>query len=141
MSEDSVTGINEKAIVLTLILLNDTDGMLGERGFLPVQECRGCVVDVVVNTRVAHLCLPTGVIEKLGLEKLGRMKAQTEVGFQTINVYGWVRFDVDGGIDGVYRCIELPDSDRAVLGRIPLEDMGLQPDWENQALQKIPIRV
>ena len=138
----------DKETVLTLIFLNANDGVLGERGLLSSSECRGCILDAVVSAEVSHLCLPRFAIQKLGLEHLGRMDAQSPTGIRKVDLYGWVRFDVDGGIDGVYRCIEISESSdkatpaehRAILGRIPLLDMGLELDSESQVLNRIPIR-
>ncbi len=139
-STDTSNSDTKAEVVMTLILLNAVDAALAERGFRP-ESCRGCVVDIVASTTSSHLCLPIDIIQKLGLSLEGRMDAQTATGIKTVNIYGWVRFDVDGGLDGIYRCIELPIGQRPILGRVPLEDMGLEIDLDNGILQRVPLRV
>ncbi|MGI8934856.1 MAG: aspartyl protease [Phormidesmis sp.] len=141
MSDIATSSTAKDEIVLTLILINSTDAILGEHGFISLEEVRSCVVDDVVSTSTTHFCLPADVIQQLGLKRVGRMSGRTVKGIQTFNVYEGVRFDVDGGIDGIYRCIELPIGQRPLLGRVPLEDLGLEPDPEAQCLQRVPIRV
>jgi hypothetical protein len=42
------------------------------------------------------------------------------------------------GRDGTFNCIELPDGQEPLLGFIPLEDLGLEPDLMNQRLRLLP---
>ncbi|MEM8505656.1 MAG: aspartyl protease [Cyanobacteria bacterium P01_D01_bin.1] len=137
MAEASPADNTENEIILTLILLNDTDCTLGMKGLLRSDEVRSCIVDIVVDTSVSHLCLPIEVIQQLGLKKVGRANTETN----SVDSYGWVRFDIEGEPDSVYRCLELPSGQMPKLGRIPLEDKGLEPDLENRCLRKVPIRV
>lgn len=137
MAEASPADNTKNEIILTLILLNDADCALSMKGLLRSDKVRGCVVDVVVDTSVSHLCLPTEVIQQLGLKKVGRANTATK----SVDSYGWVRFDIEGEPDSVYRCVELPSGQIPKLGRIPLEDRGLEPDLENRCLRKVLIRV
>ena len=39
-----------------------------------------------------------------------------------------------------YDCVELPTGQTPLLGLIPLEDLGLDPDLQNQKLRHLPMR-
>lgn len=49
MGDTATDGTAENEIVLTLVLLNSTDAILGEHGFISAEEVRSCVVDAVVQ--------------------------------------------------------------------------------------------
>ncbi len=140
MSDTATNRATENEILLTLILINYVDAILGERGLIPIEDVRSCTVDAVVSNRTTHFCLPADVIQKLGLRKVKTVDAHTKTGLQPVNIYEGVLFDVDGR-EGRYDCLELPTGQRPILGRLQLEDLGLKPDWENQCLQHSPIRV
>ena len=42
------------------------------------------------------------------------------------------------GREGIFNCIELPEDSDPLLGLIPLEDLGLEPDLKNQRLRLLP---
>lgn len=43
------------------------------------------------------------------------------------------------GREGTFECLELPGGQQTLLGVIPLEAMGLEPDLQNQQLKVLPI--
>ena len=43
------------------------------------------------------------------------------------------------GRQGTYNCLELPAGEDPLLGLIPLEDLGLEPDLPNQRLRLLPM--
>jgi hypothetical protein len=43
------------------------------------------------------------------------------------------------GREGTFNCIELPAGTDPLLGLIPLEDLGLEPDLKNQRLRLLPM--
>lgn len=43
------------------------------------------------------------------------------------------------GREGTFECLELPGGRDALLGVIPLEALGLEPDLKNQKLRVLPI--
>jgi hypothetical protein len=47
-------------------------------------------------------------------------------------------FTVEGR-EGIFNCIELPEGSDPLLGLIPLEDLGLEPDLVNQKLRVLPV--
>jgi hypothetical protein len=42
------------------------------------------------------------------------------------------------GREGTYNCVELPAGEDPLVGLIPLEDLGLEPDLQNQQLRLLP---
>ena len=125
-------------IVVTLTLTNWADRILSDRGFIQEEEIRSYKVDnALVDTRATCLCLPADLIEKLGLKKTGTMDAQTAMGTQSVNIYKGLELNVEGR-EGVYNCVELPVGQTPLLGLIPLEDLGLNPDLQAQKLIHLP---
>ena len=126
-------------VVVTLNLTNWVDQVLAERGFIPTEQVRSITVDnTLVDTGTTRLCLPTEVIQKLGLKLTGTIDAQTATGPQTVNVYEGLKLTVEGR-EGRYDCVELPAGQTPLLGLIPLEDLGLEPDLQNQRLRHLPV--
>lgn len=138
----SATAINTKMgkIIVTLTLTNDVDVILAERGFVSPNEVRQLTLDnVLVDTGATRLCLPSDVIKKLGLKSVGTLDVQTATGSQTVNVYDRIKINVEGR-EGTYKCVELPTGQTPLLGLIPLEDLGLDPDLQNQRLKHLPTK-
>ena len=127
-------------VVVTMRLTNWADTVLSERGFIPVSEVRSVTLnDVLVDTGATRICLPADAIEQLGLTLAGTVDAQIATGLQTLNVYKGLEVDVEGR-EGRYDCVELPIGQTPLLGLIALEDMGLDPDLQNQKLRHLPMR-
>lgn len=83
------------------------------------------------------LCLPSRVIEQLGLKFLGSIGTKTVIGEGTARVFKGVTLKV-AGREGTFDCVELPDGVEALLGVIPQEQLGLEPDLQNQRLRVLP---
>ncbi|MEL6554163.1 MAG: aspartyl protease family protein [Cyanobacteria bacterium J06621_11] len=127
-------------VVVTIELINWADTVLAERGFIPEEDIRSCTVDnALVDTGSTRLCLPADIIQKLGLKEIGTIDAQTATGMQTLRVYKGLQLTVEGR-EGRYDCVELPVGQTPLLGLIPLEDLGLDPDLQNQKLRHLPMR-
>lgn len=125
-------------IVVMLTLTNWADRVLSERGFISEKEVRSLSVDnALVDTGATRLCLPADLIQKLGLKQTGTIDAQTAMGPQTVNVYKGLELNVEGR-EGIYNCVELLAGQTPLLGLIPLEDLGLDPDLQNQKLKHLP---
>lgn len=138
MINQAVPSLNMGKIVVTLTLTNWVDKELAERGFIPESEIRSCTLDnAVVDTGATRLCLPSDVIRQLGLKKIDTIDAQTAVGTQSVDVYQGLELDVEGR-SGTYSCVELPEGQTPLLGLFPLEDLGLDPDLQNQKLKHLP---
>ena len=75
----------------------------------------------------------------MGLKRVGAIDVKTAVGPKTVNVYEGIKLTVEGR-EGRYDCVELPTGEAALLGLIPLEDLGLEPDLQNQQLRHLPTK-
>ena len=138
MADTLVTQTAMGKVVVTLTLTNWADTVLAERGFIPAAEVRSFSIDgALVDTGSTRLCLPADVIEKLGLKQTDTITAHTALGLETVKVYEGLILNVEGR-EGRYDCVELPAGQTPLLGLIPLEDMGLEPDLQNQRLRHLP---
>ena len=138
MANALVTKTTMGKIVVTLTLTNWADTVLAERGFIPKEEVRSFSIDsALVDTGSTRLCLPADAIEKLGLKQTDTITAHTALGLATVKVYEGLILNVEGR-EGRYDCVELPAGQTPLLGLIPLEDMGLDPDLQNQRLRHLP---
>ena len=130
---------NMGKVIVTLTLTNWVDQILAERGFIAPEQVRSHTVDnALVDTGATRLCLPTEIIQTLGLKLTATIDAQTATGPQTVNVYEGLKLTVEGR-EGRYDCVELPAGQTLLLGLIPLEDLGLDPDLQNQRLRHLPM--
>lgn len=139
---DSETTFNDTIgkVIVTLNLTNWIDQVLAERGFIPAKQVRSLTVDnALVDTGATRLCLPADFIQQLGLKLTATIDAQTATGPQTVNVYEGLKLTVEGR-EGRYDCVELPAGQAPLLGLIPLEDLGLEPDLQNQRLRHLPVK-
>ena len=92
-----------------------------------------------LETGATRLCLPADVIEKLGLKQAATIDIQTATGTQTARAFKELILEVEGR-EGRYDCVELPAGQTPLLGLIPLEDLGLAPDLQNQRLKHLPTK-
>jgi len=133
------TTTDEMGKVFTkLTVINRADQILTENGIIPPEQVRSITLEnVLVDTGATTLCLPPDVISKLGLKLLKEVNVATAVGI------GRARIFEDAKIllcdrEGTFECLELPGSSDALLGVIPLEALGLEPDLRNQRLKVLP---
>ncbi|MBD2090086.1 aspartyl protease family protein [Microcoleus sp. FACHB-1515] len=125
-------------VVTTITVTNLVDETLAERGFIQPEEVRSLTLtDVIVDTGATMLCLPASVISQLGLKQLGVIGTKTAIGKGTARIFKGVTLRVEGR-EGTFDCIELPDGVEALLGVIPQEQLGLEPDLQNQRLRVLP---
>ena len=137
---DNATTFNDTVVIVTLNLTNWIDQVLAERDFIPAQQVRSITVDnALVDTGATRLCLPADVIQQLGLKLTATIDAQTATGPQSVNVYEGLKLTVEGR-EGRYDCVELPAGQTPLLDLIPLEDLGLEPDLQNQRLRHLPVK-
>jgi predicted aspartyl protease len=125
-------------VMTTITVINYVDQVLAERGFIQSEEVRSITLnDVIVDTGATMLCLPSSVIERLGLKSLGTIGTKTAMGEGTARLFKGVTLKVEGR-EGTFDCVELPDGVEALLGVIPQEQLGLEPDLQNQRLRVLP---
>lgn len=120
-------------------LTNAFDDELRERGEISSDQVRSVhVADVLVDTGATHLCLPRELIEQLGLRLLEEVQVATAAGLRSARRFRNVFLTVEGR-SGTFDCIELPGGDRPLLGVVPLETLGLEPDLANERLRLLPM--
>ncbi|MGD1896251.1 MAG: retroviral-like aspartic protease family protein [Phormidesmis sp.] len=127
-------------VIVTLRLTNYVDQVLAERGFIESADIRSLSVDnALVDTGATRLCLPAEIIKQLGLKQTATIDVQTATGTETLRVFKGLVLEVEGR-EGRYDCVELPAGQTPLLGLIPLEDLGLDPDLQNQRLRHLPTK-
>jgi len=75
---------------------------------------------------------------QLGLTPLREVLTKTAAGYQRSLVYQDAKITVMGR-SGIFQCLELPGGDDPLLGVIPMEDLGLEPDFQKQELRLLPM--
>ncbi|MBW4612003.1 MAG: aspartyl protease [Desmonostoc vinosum HA7617-LM4] len=126
-------------VTTTITITNQIDQNLAERGFIPVEQIRSIILhDVLVDTRATRLCLPENIILDLGLPLQGEVDVKIATGVQKARIFKMLNLSV-AGREGTFNCIELPEGSDSLLGLIPLEDLGLEPDLVNQKLRVLPV--
>ena len=126
-------------VTTKITITNQIDQTLAERGFIPAEQIRSITLDdVLVDTGATRLCLPKNIILDLGLPFQGEVDVKIATGLQKVRVFKMLSLSVEGR-EGIFNCIELPEGSDPLLGLIPLEDLGLEPDLQNQKLRVLPV--
>lgn len=133
------TKTNQMGKVLTkLTVINRADQILTENGIIPPDQVRSVALEnVLVDTGATTLCLPPDVIAKLGLRLLKEVNIATAMGIGRARIFRDATITLCGR-EGTFECLELPGGSDALLGVIPLEALGLEPDLRNQTLRVLP---
>ncbi|MEG5059437.1 aspartyl protease family protein [Microcoleus sp. A2-C5] len=125
-------------VTATIAVTNEVDKMLADRGFIPTEQIRSLTLDnVLVDTGATRLCLPEEIIAQLGLTLVGEIDGHTVIGSRKFRLFKNVSLAI-AGREGRYDCVELPAGQEPLIGLIPLEDLGLEPDLKNQRLIVLP---
>jgi predicted aspartyl protease len=126
-------------VTTKITVTNRIDQILAERGFITADQIRSINLEnVLVDTGATRLCLPEDIISDLGLVLQGEVDVKIAVGVQKVRIFRELSLSVEGR-EGTFNCIELPAGTDPLLGLIPLEDLGLEPDLKNQRLRLLPI--
>jgi clan AA aspartic protease len=125
-------------IFTTLTITNRIDQANAKLGLIPSEQIRSVTLkDVVIDTGATTLCLPPDIIAQLGLELLKEVDVATATGFSTARIFQDAKISLLGR-EGTFECLELPGGREPLLGVIPLEALGLEPDLQNQTLKVLP---
>lgn len=123
---------------VSITVTNYIDQILAERGFISEKEVRTINLDnVLVDTGATLLSLPTAIIEQLGLTMISENIINTAAGERKARLFKDANLLV-AGRRSTFDCIELTDIDQPLLGVIPMERLGLQPDLQNKTLTLLP---
>jgi predicted aspartyl protease len=126
-------------VITQLTITNRLDEGMAERGLLPAEQVRTITLDnVLVDTEATTLCLPIEVIDKLGLAPLKEVLTSTAAGYQRTRVFQDAKITLMGRV-GVFQALELPGGENPLLGVIPMEELGIEPDLQKQELKLLPM--
>ncbi|MEG4008954.1 aspartyl protease [Microcoleus sp. Pol11C1] len=127
-------------VITTITVTNRIDLVMAERGFIGAEEVRCVTLDnVVVDTGATLLSLPAPIISQLGLKQVGERDVETSAGIKKGRIFADAQIIVEGR-EGRFDCLELPEGVSAVLlGVIPMEELGLEPDLKNRQLRVLPM--
>ena len=126
-------------VLVTLEVTNHIDQILAERGFISTEEVRSVTLtNVLVDTGATLLCLPSSVITQLGLAQFGEASVETSAGMKQGRIFKDVDLCIEGR-QGTFKCLELTEVSYALLGVIPMQDLGLEPDLKNHRLRLLPM--
>lgn len=126
-------------VTATVTVTNHIDQILAERGFIAESEVRSVVLDnVLVDTGATLLSLPTAVVEALGLPVSGLTEVKTANGPVPARVFREANLEINGR-RSTFDCLELTELDVALLGVLPMESLGIEPDLQKQQLRMLPM--
>jgi len=129
---------NMGKVLISMTVTNRADEILAKAGAMPADNIRTVVLDnVLVDTGAMTLCLPAKIVEQLGLELFKTVDVATATGISQARVFQDARLNILGR-EGTFECLELPGGQDALVGVIPLEALGLEPDLRNQKLKVLP---
>ena len=122
----------------TLVVSNRHDQLRAKDGVLAPERVRSLVLPgVLVDTGATSVCLPADMVAALGLDVLRTVVATTAAGDIEVRVFDDMRLSVLGR-EGTFECLELPVGSRPLLGVVPMEMLGLEPDLKNHRLRLLP---
>lgn len=125
-------------VFATITITNRADQILAKRGVIPASEVRSITLEnVLVDTGATTLCLPADVIAELGLELLKEVDVATAIGIGKARIFQDATLFLCGR-EGTFECLELLGDRDSLIGVIPLEALGLEPDLQNQVLRVLP---
>ena len=109
-------------------LTNLNDLRFAEAGFIPAEDVRKITVaDALVDTGATGLCLPTSLIERLGLTPVGKRTARTAAGIVERTVYSEVEYTLLQRSSTI-RVTDLPEGSPILVGHIIMETLDLWVD-------------
>lgn len=127
-------------VTATITVSNHIDQILAERGFISASEVRSITLDnVLVDTGATLLSLPTRIAEKLGLPVSGETDVKTTNGSVTARVFREANLEINGR-RSTFDCLELTEVDIPLLGVLPMEALGIEPDLQKQKLRMLPMK-
>ena len=121
-----------------LTIANAADVDRAQAGEIEAAAIRSVSLDsVLVDTGATYLSLPAGLVARLGLHRERDLIIGTAAGPQPAGLYRGALLEVLGRRATV-DVLELPDNVPALLGVIPLEALGIEPDVRHRQLRLLP---
>jgi clan AA aspartic protease len=138
MVEPVVIAENMGKIYTSLTVINRADQILAAAAVISPDQIRSIPLDnVLVDTGATTLCLVPSVIARLGLQLLKEVDVATAQGIGKARIFRDATIIIEGR-EGTFECLELPRGQNNLLGVIPLEALGLEPDLRTQKLRVLP---
>lgn len=126
-------------VTATLSVTNHIDQILAERGFITADAVRSIKLEnVLVDTGATLLSLPTDIITTLGLPVGGETSVKTSAGSINTRIFREANLEINGR-RSTFDCLELTGVDIPLLGVLPMEALGIEPDLQNQCLRTLPM--
>ena len=111
-------------------LVNLRDLLLIEAGAMNREDVRQLTVeDALVDTGATRLCLPTSLIERLGLTPVSKRTARTAAGIVERTVYSEVEYTLLERSSTI-RVTNLPEGAPVLIGHMVLEELDLCVDMK-----------
>jgi predicted aspartyl protease len=124
-------------IIQQAILQNTADVSAVQAGYIDASQIRRLALELLVDTGAAMLCLPSDIIEELGLLKMHERQAITANGEVVASVYSPVRLQVHDR-EADMNVMALPLGTPPLIGYLPLETLDLYPNLQKQVLEGNP---
>jgi len=116
------------------LIQNSADIFKNQEGLIEEGDIKSLDIEFLVDTGASLICLPTSMIEKLGLLKKPSRRAKTANGTVERNIYSPVKITI-GDRDAHVEVMEIPETVEAppLLGYIALEllDLYVNPKGQN----------
>ena len=111
-------------------LANLSDLLLVQVGAMDPEEVRRLTVeDALVDTGATRLCLPTSLIEQLGLRAIDKRTARTAAGIVERTIYSEVEYTLLERSSTI-RVTDLPEGSPVLVGHMVLEELDLCVDMK-----------
>jgi clan AA aspartic protease len=125
-------------VLTSMTVTNRIDQALAEDRKLSPEQVRSVTLtNVLVDTGATTLCLPADIIAQLGLKLLKEVDVSTAMGIGKARIFQDAKISLHGR-EGTFECLELPGGRDALLGVIPMEALGLEPDLRHQRIKVLP---
>ena len=122
-------------VYANITIRNRIDESDAARGRIAPDEVRTLVLErVLVDTGASTLALPAPMIAELGLEFDREVPIQTANGTMQARLFRDASLTVEGR-RGDFRCLELSAEAQPLLGVLPMEELGIEPDVRNHTLR------
>jgi predicted aspartyl protease len=125
-------------VYTTITITNRAGQIRAEDGTITPDRIRSITLkNVPVDTGATTLCLSSETIAQLGLSLLREVNVAAAMGIGKARIFQDASLLIQGR-RGTFECLELPGGNDALIGVIPLEALGLEPDLRNQSLKVLP---
>ena len=118
-------------------ITNVKDLILFEEGHLSKEEVRSMPIEFLIDTGAAMLCLPTNIIDKLGLYVIDTKGVVTANGEVERRIYSGVEVKIWDRIS-IFHVMELPKGTPPLFGYIPIEALDLYPNSKTRKIEGNP---